>query len=238
MPEHPPGTIGILSGDLMRWGWFFDSMLAAGQQLPPGTQIVHVSGQWVADAVNSTIAQMRPEDEWYSVVADDHICEPDIFCKLLDHHLPIVAPLVCLRSRGFHPSLFHELPNGEFRSYRWGELAGKTGLLAVDTYGGPFSVIRREVIETIGMPFYQCMPGKRTAPHEDLYAFSRCRKAGFQPWVDLDIRLGHCIPAAVFPTQDTQGNYGVRVWSQEDLGYLFMDERQAIKDEQPYHAMT
>jgi hypothetical protein len=56
--------------------------------------------------------------------------------------------------------------------------------------------------------------------------------------VDLDIRIGHCIPAAVFPTQDTQGNYGVRVWSQEDLGYLFMDERQALKDEQPYHAMT
>lgn len=236
-PVHPPGTIGVLSGDLMRWGWFFDCMLAMQHMLPPGSQVIRINGQWVADAVNSAIEEMRPEDEFFAVYADDHIFQPDILYKMLDHNLPIVAPLVCLRSLGFQPSLFHELPNGEFRNYRWSELKGKTGLLPVDSYGGPCSVIRREVIEAVGMPFFENMPGRRTAPHEDLYAFSKCRKAGFQPYCDLDTKIGHIIPAAVFPTQDAQGNYGVRVWSREDLGYIFMDESR-VTDDQHYHAHT
>jgi hypothetical protein len=232
--HYPPGTIGILTSELSRWTWFYQSLLAL--EKPLGSQVVFCSGQWVATAVNRLVDAMRPTDEFLSVWSDDHIFEPDILLRLLAHHLPLVAPLVALRRLPFAPSVFHE-QDGEFKSYTWAELRGKRGLLPVDTFGGPGCVIRREVIEAVGTPFFENMPGQRVAPHEDLYAFLKCKQKGFQPMVDLDIHIGHCIPAAVFPGRTDEGQYGVHVWSHgEILGALFPE--QAEQDAAAYHAYT
>jgi hypothetical protein len=237
---HPPGTIGILTGDLTRYAWFHSDMMQMFAQMPQGTQIVHIRGHAIPEAVNMIIAQMQPESQWLQIHADDHRFSPELLLRLLDHNLPLVAPLVCLRSRGYRPSLFHEPRPGIFESYTWPELTGKTGLLAVDTFGGPCAVIRREVLETVGNPFFECMPGEHVVqPQEDLYTFSKCRRAGFQPYVDLDVMIGHCVPAVLYPLRLEDGQYGVRVWSNEDIGYLLPPETAAevvdVKPELPAH---
>jgi hypothetical protein len=231
--QYPPGTIGILSTDLARWHWFHQSMLAL--EKPPGSQVVWCVGSWVSVAVNKLIMAMLPEHRFLAVFADDHIFEPDMLLRLLRHELPLVTPLCALRQLPYAPSLFHETLEG-YKSYTWGELHQKRGLLPVDSFGGACCCIRREVIEAVGMPFFESLPGQHAAPMEDLYTFSKCRRAGYQPWVDLDIHIGHCIPAAVFPAQTETGHYGVRVWSYNDLGMLFPDQDEQYSPD--YHAYT
>lgn len=213
--SHPPGTIGIISGDLTRWAWFQQSVL--GLAMPPGTTFVWVTGLWVAAAVNRVLRSMQ--GEWCCILADDHILPPDMLMRLLDHEQPIVAPLCALRSPPYAPSLFHER-EGQYLGYQWTELAGKSGLMPCDAYGGPGVVLRREVIETLGDPWFQCMPGKLETPHEDLWFFTRAKASGFQPLVDLDLTIGHITPASVFPHRFASGAYGVRLWSQDDLAFL------------------
>ena len=231
---HPPGTVIVLGGDLARWHAFEQSFQAMIPQLPPGSQVVHATGQWLATAINRCIDLMRPEDQFVHIWADDHVFQPDILNKLLDHNLPIVAPLVCLRSWPFRPSLFHD-KDGVFIGYDWSELAGQAGVIPVDAYGGPGVVIRREVIEALGQPFFECMPGSRESPREDLWTFLKCKRSGFQPYCDLDLPIGHCLAAAIFPARTIGGAYGVRFHAQEDVGYLFPSET-AEGDE--YHAST
>ena len=230
---YPPGLVGILSGDQSRWTWFSQSLL--GLQLPQGSVFEWVTGTWVGSAVNMLIDAMRPGDEWAMLWADDHRFEVDVLLRMLDHNLPLVAPVCALRQWGYAPSLFHETATG-FQGYTWDELYCKRGLLAVDTFGGPGCVIRREVVETLGKPFFENMPGRRTAPNEDLYAFAKCRKAGFQPYADLGCTIGHCIPAVVYPHQMEDGTWGVRLWSHEDLCILF-PRQEPVKGED-YHAYT
>ncbi|HEX6827171.1 MAG TPA: hypothetical protein VF077_12710 [Nitrospiraceae bacterium] len=231
---HPPGTIGVLSGSLSRWTWFSQSLLQT--ILPPGTQILWCEGSWIAVAVNKLVRAMRPTDQWLQIVADDHLWQPDLLLKLLDHNVPVVTPLCVLRQPPYAPSLFHDLGDQGFRSHTWSELQGKIGLLPVDSTGGALAVIRREVIEAVGDPFYESLPGHRETPMEDLYTFRKIRQAGYEVYCDLDTVIGHCMPAAVFPACDDQGHYGVRLWSYQELGMLFPHE--ALEPEARYHAYT
>src|SRR5262245_56869045 len=222
---HPPSTVGVLSGDLTRYAWAMASIRTL--QLPPGSQLTWVTGDWISVAVNRIIASMRPDDEWVCLLTDDNPCDPDMLLRLLDHQLPLVAPLVCLRLPPYDPSLWHVEEDGSFTAWTWPELAGKTGLLAVESFGGPGVVIRREVIEKVGMPFFENAPPPlgREAPHEDLYTFAKCRTAGYQPMVDLDVRLGHCLPSVVTPEYDAvQQRWGVHVWSYTSLGTFWAGE--------------
>lgn len=231
---HPPGTIGVLSGSLSRWTWFSQSLLQT--TVPPGTQILWCEGSWIAVAVNKLVRAMRPHDQWIQIVADDHLWNPDVLLRLLDRNVPVVTPLCALRQPPYAPSIFHDLGDQGFRSYSWDELAGKSGLLSVDSTGGALAVIRREVIEAVGDPFYESMPGNRETPMEDLYTYRKIRQHGFEVLIDLDCPIGHCMPAAVFPVQTAEGQYGVKLWSYQDLGMLF--STGALEPDAQYHAYT
>src|SRR5262245_37876800 len=106
MKTHPPGTVGVLSGELTRYAWAMTALRSL--QMPPGSQLIWVVGDWVAKAVNRIIASMRPQDEWVCLLTDDNPVPPDMLLRLLDHLLPIVAPLVCLRMPPYQPSLFDQ----------------------------------------------------------------------------------------------------------------------------------
>ena len=236
MDEHPPGLVGVLSGDLSRYTYFTQSLIGCMSQVPAGTSLmpVWVQSSWTAHAVNELLAEMQPHHQWVQIWADDHQFEPWVLRRLLSHHVPLVAPLCALRSPPFAPSLFHVTADG-YQSYTWPELQGQEGLLAVDTFGGPGCVIRREVIEAIGQPFFVNRPGTRDLPQEDLYSFNRCRLAGFQPYVDLDCPIGHCVVSVLYPHRNDAGTYGVRLLAGEDLGVLYPKVPDLAER---YHAAT
>ena len=226
--RHPPGTLGVLSGDQSRWAWFAQSLL--GLQMPANTQIIWVHGLWIAAAVNKLVEAMRADDQWLQIWADDHRFSADTLTRLLDHNVPLVAPLCPLRRVPYAPSLFHAEDGGGYRGYTWPELAGRRGLLPVDTFGGPGVVIRREVLDAVGAPFFESQPGQRVAPHEDLYTFNKCRLAGFQPYVDLDTPVGHILPIAVYPQRLQSADYALRLWGEETLVVLPTSESERKSD--------
>jgi hypothetical protein len=219
MPRsHPPGTVGILSGDQTRWAWFAQSVLALQAELPPGSIVLWCQGLWISAAVNTLVRAMQ--GEWLCIMADDHKFAPDLVTRMLEHELPVVAPLCCLRRYPFQPSLFYEDAHQHYQGYTWPELAGKSGLMPVDAMGGPGMVVRREALDALGDPWYENHPMHREAPHEDLYFFSKLRRAGFQPYVDLDTPIGHILPVSVVPTPGQDGRWGIEVWSSQTLTYL------------------
>ena len=281
--QFPPGLIGMLSGDLTRWAWSAQSILAL--EVPPDSHMAWCTGQWVSVAINRLFRAMRPQDAWMVIIPDDHIFEPDMLLRLLALNQPLVSPLCNLRRAPYPPCVFHDTgadfpllthrkgaevyelhvesvtgsaadfpsvtwthvfteseemrytgPPSPFQSYTWHELSGKRGVLPVDTFGGACAVIRREVIDVLGDPFYENMPGSRESPYEDLYAFRRCRLAGFQPIVDLDHRISHCMASAGRPMITPEGKYGVEFWSYGTLGAIFPET--AMSADAMYHAYT
>lgn len=233
MTTYPPGTIGVLSSDLSRYAWFAQNLLSL--QVPPGWQIHWVCGQWVSTGLNMLVDSMRPEDQYFLSVTDDHLFEPDLLLRLLAHNLDIVAPLVCLRRLPYAPAIFHSTPEG-YKGYTWPELDGHTGLLPVPTMGGPLALIHRRVFDAIGKPWFRSQPDDPN-PCEDLYFFDRARQLGFQPYCDLDLILGHILPAAVYPQRMQTGDYAVRVWAHQDL-CLLPTTQTGLADSRPYHAYT
>ena len=59
--DYPPVTVGVIGADLSRYSWFTQSLRALW--LPPGSQIVFCNGLWIAKALNTLMADMRPQDE-------------------------------------------------------------------------------------------------------------------------------------------------------------------------------
>jgi hypothetical protein len=178
---------------------------------------------------------MRPDDAYFLLIPDDHLFEPDILYRLLAHNLDIVAPLCCLRRLPYAPALFHTTPEG-YRGMTWPELEGHTGLYAPDTMGGPFALIHRRVLDALGPPWFRSQPNDPN-PCEDLYFFQRARQLGYQPYCDLDLPIGHILPAAVYPQRMQSGDYAVRVWSHQDLA-LLPPSATRVLDTRPYHAYT
>jgi hypothetical protein len=209
----PPGTVGILSSDLTRYAWFSQTVLA--MQLPSGTKVEWVTGHWVSVAVNLLFKAL--EGEWLCILADDHWVPPDLIPRMLAHNVAIAAPLCALRRPPFRPSLFHDDRLLGMLGYEWHELTGQAGLVPVAAMGGPGMVIRREVIDTMGAPWFENMPGQREVPSEDLYFFRKCRKLGFQPYCDLDLAIGHILPMTLFPQRGPDGRYQLRVWNNQDI---------------------
>jgi hypothetical protein len=201
---------------LARYSKFSTSLEAL--QRPPGTQRLWIQGLWTANALNRCIAQMAPESQWLQIWADDHWFQPDCLLRLLAHNVDVVAPFCLLRSPPFRLSMFHERHEGTYEFYRWEELQGKRGLLPVDTCGGPGVVIRREVLDAVGPPWFVGLAGEH--PQEDLYSFARMRAKGFQPYVDLDTPIDHLTSMSVKPEPQPDGSWAIRVWSNVDICLL------------------
>lgn len=231
--DFPPGVLGILSGELSRYAGCAQSLL--GLHLPPGTICTWVTGSWISTAINRMIRSMPPAAAWIAILADDHRYPPDLIVRLLSHQVDVVAPLCPLRYPPYNPSMFHGEP-GHYHPYTWAELQGQTGLVPVASMGGPGVVLQRRVLDAIGDPWFETMPGERETPKEDLWFFQKCLKAGFQPHVDLDCSITHYFPGELCPVRDTAGNYRLEVrYDTQRLGILGPGPRKGspIAD---YHA--
>lgn len=236
MPPQPPGLVIVLGDVLARWHAFEHSFRLLMTCLPPGSSYKSVIGSWLAAGINDAMrTALHPYHAWVSIFANDHVFPPDIIYRLLAHNVDIVAPNVCLRGFPFCYSMFHE-HEGTFRSFGFDELHGKTGLVPVDAMGGPLVVIRRHVIDAIGQPFFEGQAGEN--PREDLTTFLKLKRAGYQPYIDLDLRIRHCGAGSVTPYQHADGRWGVELEFQgRTIGVIYptvSPEAQALPA--GYHA--
>jgi len=206
---HPPGAVGITSGELTRYAEFSISMLKL--RVPRGTRFVWTRGVGIAgncnEIIRKTLAFTEPRAEWMWLMGDDHTFSPDLLLQLLDRDVPIVTPLCAFRTPPFNPHLYAFAPPDDpipFRMLPWSAVP-HTGLHKVDATGSAGMLMRRSVMETLTDPWFEV---GRTAPDalgEDLWLCKKLRDAGIPLALDCDHRLGHQTTVTVVPRPDECG---------------------------------
>ncbi len=201
--RHPPGAVVISTQLIMRYGEALDSWEEL--LVPMGTKRQKRSGALVHDQLNRGIFKALDEGaQWVWITGDDHGHKFDVLMRLLDLDLPVVTPLVLGRVPPFWTHITQrtaETPNG-FQPKPLQDMPRHTGLyhLAPDeACGDAGMLIRREVLERLGNPWY------RAVRFPDIDLAMRIRDLGVPIAVDLSQHMSHIAPVSIEPVLDEGG---------------------------------
>lgn len=109
----------------------------------------------------------------------DHTFPKDALLRLVARNVDIVG-VNYLRRDG------HTKPVAEANGHLVMTVPQSEAMMKVDHTGLGFCLVRREVFETIGDPWFE-------GQYEDAAFFTKCREAGFDVWVDHELsrEVGH-----------------------------------------------
>ena len=216
MSAHPPGVVVIAGGEFLRWGAFTFSLLRTQAQAPVGTTFHLEQSVSICENLNTCIRAMRSDHEWIWIQADDHLFpDGNELLRLLDRQVPIVAPLMMRRSPPFVPVAFRSYEAGEgYMPFAWDELP-ESGMIEVVAAGSGGMLVRREVLDAIGDPWFIYSEGEGL--HEDLTFCRRASEHGFPIYLDVEVRIGHRGTFTAWPTF-SDGRWGVGLNMGPSLG--------------------
>jgi len=185
--NHPPGTIIVPCLETARYHRFTYSL--ACLEKPEGSQIVPAVGTSIVDNLNFAIRMLRSEDEWIWAIGDDHTFGSNTLMSLLDKGEDVIAPLCTRRAAPFglvhYQEQIADTPYHRMVQFR-------------DIPDEPFEVewtgsallIRRDVLEAIGDPWYTNEDGEGRLT-EDKSICMKARAHGYRIMVDPTVSLGH-----------------------------------------------
>ena len=205
--EHPPGSIVIAAGDLSRYSAFTRSLTSL--IVPPGTKTVWGVGSDICKNFNAALEQRV--GAWVWIMGDDHVFAPDLLIRLLDHQVDVVSPLVTARKWPFSMFVFRQDPEKDEMTIVDRAALPSRGLQPTDGCSGAGMLIRSYVLDKLTPPYYE--PGRIRGGelNEDTWLMYKMRQAGFQIWVDFDLRMGPHTPAVVWPSRNAEGQWEVEV---------------------------
>lgn len=122
----------------------------------------------------------------------------DALRRLADHDKPIVSGYCLMRAEPFEPTTKSLTEDGNYRTV----FPPATGLHQVDAVGGAFLYVQRQVLETVPFPWfedYYTEAGHYRA--EDITFCAKATKAGFEIWVDMDLKIGHIASAIIIANE-------------------------------------
>jgi hypothetical protein len=166
-----------------------------GLQRPQGSTAISLVGSLTSLARNSIVKIALEKGFTHLLFLDtDMTFPPDTIKKLLSHNKDIVSGLYFERYAPYRPMLRKRMPDGDGYSlvdYTQG------GLVECDALGAGCLLIKTEVFEKIGKPWFEyrlTQKGiKETFLSEDIVFCERAREAGFEIHCDTSIRCGHLI---------------------------------------------
>jgi hypothetical protein len=197
-----PGTIGILTGR----GPACDALQAWLDQLPPPPFIerLRVPGNQIAWQRDYVVGQLRPQDTWLLFVDADMVPPHGALDRLLSHELPLVGGACLERVEPFDLCAVKQLE--PYERYRAADVAGKGEPFPVLSVGTGFLLIRRPVLAALGRPAFRIHPCGAPAMAallaEDLDFCLRAGEAGFPPYLDPAVRVGHQVSVVLTPGED------------------------------------
>jgi hypothetical protein len=206
----PPGTVALLCGELGRWT--VGHQCFAALELPDGTaRRIFSSNVHVPESRNAMMTSCT--GEWLAMIDDDQVYAPEMIQRLVRHlrdpRVDIVTPLVLRRDPPHWPTLLGAPEHPIDGPPALPQLAlnpGDTGLLEVHAVGTGVMVMRRSVIDRIPEPWFAF----GAAIGEDYNFCLKAQAAGCRIFCDLDTRVGHIIPMAVWPHRNQDGSHGVK----------------------------
>lgn len=183
------GTIGVISSDLARYSDFSSSL--AIMLKPDGARLIWTKTTDVTGNCNTICRNMI--GEWLWLMGDDHVFDPDILFRLLEHDVDIVVPLCFTRTPPFRPVVFsHQNEHDEFVVADLPE----HGLHEIHAAGSAGMLIRRWVLDAIGDPWFETTTA---GLNEDLTFCAKARAVGAKLFCDVDTPLGHIATHTVWP---------------------------------------
>ena len=197
--KHPPGIIGIISGDLARYPEFAQHLERL--LVPMGTTWKWVEGGSVESNRNLVLNEMPDAAQWVWFIDDDHEYERELLFKLLDRQVDIIQALCSTRKPPFRPYAYRRDPAAEpygYISADWDEIP-LTGISEWDAAGTGGMLIRRNVLDAVGYPWFEVGRTAKDAPGEDLYFCTKAKALGFRVFVDSDNWTGHMGKMTVWP---------------------------------------
>ena len=221
--DHPPGHVGVISGDLSRYPQFMMSMMRL--LVPVGCTWNWVRGNGFAQNRNLIVQGMSKEAEWLWFIDDDHVFDRELVFRLLERRVDVVQPLVSTRKPPYFPYVYRWSDAEDAHvTVDWPELPAD-GLFECDAVGTGGCLIRRPVLDAIGYPWFE---EGRTGPDqlgEDLWFMRKAKDHGFRVFVDTDNCMGHTTTVDVWPVVyghvrylDLDVQHGVRVRVQSGVG--------------------
>jgi hypothetical protein len=190
------GTIGVISSELARYSDFCASLAILLK--PADARLIWTKNTDVVGNCNTIFRNAI--GEWVWLLGDDHVFNPDILLRLLQHDVDIVVPLVLMRTPPYKPVVMarecDELDEHGHVQYEVAFDLPAAGLHEVLAAGSAGMLIRRHVIEEMADPWFET-DGRGL--NEDLTFCRKAREAGFRIWCDVDVPMGHIAPHTVWP---------------------------------------
>ena len=230
-----PGTIALPTSEIGRFAMF--TVALAGTQQPPDTHLSVMASASVTENLNQSIRDLRPDDRWLWVIGDDHTWQPDCLMQLLaamDDNLDadILVPLVTKRNPPWHLVLFHEtdvVDDGmrAWRPYGWDEIPER-GVFEVAAAGSAGMLIRREVLDAVGDPWFRSTGG--VILNEDVTFCADARALGYRIFASADVTMGHLGIFNVRPLR-REGRWGAMTefsTPEEQFRQLFMPDAETL----------
>jgi hypothetical protein len=194
--SESPGTIALPTGEIGRYTMFMVSMAATRQ--PEDTNLSIRASASVTENLNDVIRTLRVEDRWVWVLGDDHVWESDCLMRLLEilddtPDADILVPLVVKRNPPWHLVVFHAAGKHDdgmlrWKPYDWEEIP-EHGVFEVDAAGSAGMLVRREVLNDVGDPWFESSGG--VILNEDVMFCNRARQHGNRIFATADVTMGH-----------------------------------------------
>lgn len=182
-----PGTIAYLGRWMMP---FFFAADIIGLKRPDYSAIVAVEGSNPAMGRNRAVRRMldMPDHRWLLFVDDDMRFQEEDLRRLLLHDVPIVSALCSSRRR----------PHGPVASPITLEQIKSGELVEVERTGCAFLLIKREVFEALGDPYFRIGQLDPELLQEDEDFCIRARAKGFPILIDTSLQVGHQVDAWIY----------------------------------------
>jgi hypothetical protein len=190
-----PGTVAVPMSEIGRYAMFTVSL--AGTRQPEGTALSIMASASVTENLNAVVRHLNDQSEWVWIVGDDHVWENDALIRLLEAtdrtDADIMVPLVVKRNPPWHLVIFHEDGEREdglprWRPFGWEEVP-ESGVFEIDAAGSAGMLIKRQVFEAIGDPWFHSSGG--VVLNEDVMFCRDARAYGFGIFACADVTMGH-----------------------------------------------
>lgn len=211
--SESPGTIILPTSEIGRY-MMFTAALSSTKQ-PDDCQLSIRASSNVTANINNAIADLRDYDEWVWIIGDDHVWESNCLMQLLaimedNEDIDILVPLVVKRSPPWLAVVFHEDGTYEedgiprWKHYDWKDIP-PTGLFRVDASGSAGMLVKREVLDTMGTPWFESSNGE--VLNEDLIFCKKAKELDYSIYATSDVVMGHLGIFNVRPFQK-EGKWG------------------------------
>lgn len=232
MKPHGPGMIGVPTGELGRFSDFTPSCMGLGR--PAGTKFNRVPGLGPAHSLNKIGQDFldRKELEWLFLTNDDNLIPATGLFQLLDRGVDVVSGYYLGRQAPFEPIAFNSIRTtaGKRMYYRYYPQRGDRSLQPIVACGDGCLLIRRRVLERIRGPWWEYGETVTDACDHDMVFCRKIREAGFQIWLDLDVKVDHISIFGVRPFVDKEtGEWQVQLRQADEAVILLPAAHKEMK---------